>query len=388
MLFRLDYLSVTDAFALLRLIPIGGRNEDVEILALRHRNTVLERRLGDARPRFSPATGHSSRSCWTDSRCKRFVGSAYRYARRRCRGGTATSSIAATPPNPAPRALKRPRTVRSIRLLLLRLARVNPRLGYRRIHGELLKPGRWVAASTVRRVLKCLRIPPAPQRDTGTSWRRFLRAQVASLPACDFFHVDRIATLKRVHAFFVVEVITRYVHILGTTTNPDGPRTTQQARNLLMEPGDRADDFRFPVRDPAGQFTAPLDAILDDAGIDVVKTHHGVHGPTPTPSGSSGPSDAKSPSTTPSPATRTTATGPADRRAGLHVDASPTSPRRPHQRIRDHGRPTTGRTTWPTSGTPQALQASRHPCSSMSKMTSRAARGSGSAPARSGTVRT
>ncbi|MFS8097391.1 integrase core domain-containing protein [Lentzea alba] len=165
----------------------------------------------------------------------------------------------------------RPRVDETVVALIKRMARENTGWGYRPIQGELLKLGHRTSASTVRRVLKRLRIPPSPTRDSDTSWRRFLRAQATSMLACDFFHVDCVVTLKRVYVFFVMEVGTRYVHILGTTTNPDGPWTTQQARNFLMELDGRASEFRFLVRDRAGQFVTSFDSVLADAGIDVVK---------------------------------------------------------------------------------------------------------------------
>ena len=70
---------------------------------------------------------------------------------------------------------------------------------------------------------------------------------------------------------FVLEVGDRHVHVLGVTAHPDGPWTTQQARGLLMDLGEHVARFRFLVRDRAAQFTAPFDALLADAGIEVVK---------------------------------------------------------------------------------------------------------------------
>jgi putative transposase len=79
------------------------------------------------------------------------------------------------------------------------------------------------------------------------------------------------ATLRRVYVFFVIEVGTRHVHVLGVTAQPDGAWTVQEARNLLMDLGERAAGFRFLVRDRAGQFTDAFDAVLSCAGIEVVK---------------------------------------------------------------------------------------------------------------------
>ncbi len=123
----------------------------------------------------------------------------------------------------------RPPVSAEITALIEGLATENTGWGYKRIQGELLKLGHRVAASTIRRVLKTLRIPRAPKRQTDRTWRQFLRAQAATMLAADFFHVDCAVTLRRKYCLFVMEVGFRYVHIFGVTASPDGPWVPRRA---------------------------------------------------------------------------------------------------------------------------------------------------------------
>jgi putative transposase len=165
----------------------------------------------------------------------------------------------------------RPPVDPAIAALIEQMARANPGWGYQRVQGELRGLGHRVGASTIRRVLKRLGAPPEPVRRDHTTWRRFLTTQASTTLACDFFHVDCALTLQRLYVFFVLELETRYVHVLGITAHRDGPWTAQQARNLAMDLGDRTEQFKVLIRDRAGQFTAAFDAVLSDAGMTVCK---------------------------------------------------------------------------------------------------------------------
>jgi putative transposase len=164
----------------------------------------------------------------------------------------------------------RPRLEAELEALIVRLARENPRLGFDKIQGELLKLGYALDPSTVRNVMRRHHIPPAPKRGHST-WRTFLQHYRQQMVACDFFTVETV-TLQTLYVLFFIELGTRRVHLAGITANPESAWVTQQARQVVWELDETAPPMRFLIHDHDTQFTATFDHVFESEGLAIVLT--------------------------------------------------------------------------------------------------------------------
>ncbi len=258
------YLALRKLIELVALRPRSAEYKELEIVVLRHELAILRRQL--ARPALKPAD-------------RAFLAAAGRLLPR-----VRWSSFLLTPetllrwhrrlvarhwsyPSRGP---GRPRIDPEVFDLSLRLARENPRWGYRRIVGELAGIGISVSATSVRKVLVGAGLGPAGQRG-GVSWREFIRRQAKSMIACDFFTVDTVAR-RRIYVLFLIEISTRRVHLAGVTENPTAAWVAPQARNLAWELSAPERPLRFLLRDNDAKFTYAFDQVFRAGGVKVIRT--------------------------------------------------------------------------------------------------------------------
>jgi len=167
---RLLYFIFARLCSWLALLGRSSAPKDAELLVLRHEVAVLRRAY--PRPRLDWADravlAALIRLLPARLRMHRLVtsGTVLRWHRR-----LVTWKVDLPAPDRTTASQRRNRSV------IEQLATENNARGYKRIQGELLKLGHQVSASTIRRVLKALKIPPAPRRHTDTTWRQFLHAQ-------------------------------------------------------------------------------------------------------------------------------------------------------------------------------------------------------------------
>ncbi len=266
MTFRLLYLTLVRLCGWLALLPRSGDIKNTEILVLRQQIAVLQRQV------------RSPRLSWADRAVLAALTRRLPAAHRR------QLSLIITPRTllrwhadlvkrhwtHRHRTAGRPRTGPAIRQLALEMARDNPTWGYRRICGELTGPGHKIAPSTIWEILKAAGIDPAPQR-AAANWKQFLSAQAKTIAAVDFFHAGTVF-LRRLYVLFVIEHHRRRVHLAGITAHPTAAWTVQQARNTLMDLGERTDGLKFLIRNRDAKYTSAFDAVFTAAGTRIITT--------------------------------------------------------------------------------------------------------------------
>ena len=266
MTFRLLYLILVRLCGWLALLPRSDNIKDTEILVLRHQIAVLQRQVRSPRLTWADRAvlAALTRRLSTSRRCQvALIVTPRTLLRWHAELVKRHRTYRRRPPG-------RPRTGPAIRRLVLEMARDNPTWGYRRICGELTGLGHKIAPSTIWEILKAADIDPAPQR-VSAKWKQFLSAQARTIAAVDFFHVDTVF-LRRLYVLFVIEHHNRRVHLAGVTAHPTAAWTVQQARNALMDLGERTDSLKFLIRDRDAKYTDAFDAVFTATGTRIITT--------------------------------------------------------------------------------------------------------------------
>jgi hypothetical protein len=132
-----------------------------------------------------------------------------------------------------PNCSGRPPIEPAIAALIERMARENETWRYHRIPGELLRLGHRVGASTIRRILKRRRTPPAPLRSTQSLVKLDGAATVAVLRCFTSFVIARVVGTS-LASNRVLTLITKTSWLLHTGEGVGVARTPNTRRPAAM----------------------------------------------------------------------------------------------------------------------------------------------------------
>jgi putative transposase len=259
-------------FLILTVAGWVNRNQQDVIEYLQEENRVLREHLG------------GSRLLFTDAQRRRLAMKARRLNRKTLTGMDPIVTpdtlhrwyrrlVARKYDGSKARKMGRPRTARDIEQLVVRMARENPIWGYTRIRGALRNLGHEIGRNTIKRILAINGIEPASTRRKGMSWETFLKLHWGAIAAADFFTVEVLTHvgLIRFLVFFVIDLKSRRVRMVGMAPEPDGRWMRQMARNLTDAEEGLLNGTRYLIHDRDPLFTDELREVLKSSGVDTVK---------------------------------------------------------------------------------------------------------------------
>lgn len=154
-----------------------------------------------------------------------------------------------------------------MRDLIIRMATENLTWGSRRIQGELLKLGRRVGRTTIRRILREVGGPYQP----STSWRSFLRSQAEGIWSCDVFTVTTVA-FRQLYVMVIIAHATRELRQIAATDSP----TTQWCIQVMREAAPFGVCPKFLIHDNDARFGDHFDRAVRHMGIRPISTPFGA----------------------------------------------------------------------------------------------------------------
>jgi putative transposase len=190
------------------------------------------------------------------------------------------------------KALGRPRISQELETLVVRMAREHRAWGDARIVGALANLGDTLSEQTVGNILKRYGIAPAPERQTTTTWKAFIRTHMDVLVATDFFTAEvwTLGGLVTYYVLFFLHLGSRKIHVAGMTPHPNAAWMAQTARNVTLEAWGFLSPGQYLMHDQDGKYCPAFQQLIDAAGVKRVPCRCGRRISMPLPSGGCDPS--------------------------------------------------------------------------------------------------